>query len=582
MFFNFGRPIKDFPDQKIIQMHRNFIQLLLLVCSLTSHSLWAQNRDTVLVRMESNPFFFNVLKSNSGEIYAGTSQGIFKISNQKLEKVDEQVGYIGFNQYGKLTIEKDGLKNYVERKFLHLLPYPNQTREEFHAGIDNHFFIVSNGFLYFFEIVPYKLTYANSSVRTISSNFVGTYSGIFFRNQKMITPKFSDGYIREIQSKAFICYNDLIIRDIPEVGTPIIETEDIIHSFISQVEDVFFCSFDKRFYIATTAKLARLSTDLKSYDILYKTENGITSFLGEMKNSLYLSFNNKIVTYSITENSIDTLYQHSEPIFGGYTSIRNTYFLSENGFYVFNSDGSVKKLTDLKFAHTVLPISDTEQIISTNIGLWYFNSTSKQLSELIPGVEFNKKALFKEGDNISAGSIKGLYTFSVNAIPEIIRHNQDHTISSISQYKEVIIISSSIVLLVFIVLLWKLLLNKKKIKDVEEQLEQALEKENTLISEPKTTRQQIEEYITEKLAEASLKSITDHFQITTSQVYSILNPDKPGTIIQQLRKERVLQMKKKGKSINDIASETGLSTSYIRKINDIDEVGIGANSSKLE
>ena len=84
MFFNFGRPIKDFPDQKIIQMHRNFIQLLLLVCSLTSHSLWAQNRDTVLVRMESNPFFFNVLKSNSGEIYAGTSQGIFKISNQSV------------------------------------------------------------------------------------------------------------------------------------------------------------------------------------------------------------------------------------------------------------------------------------------------------------------------------------------------------------------------------------------------------------------------------------------------------------------------------------------------------------------
>jgi len=227
-------------------MLRNFA-LLFLIGLVICQGLSAQNRDTSLVKMESNPFFFNVSKSPEGDIYVGTSKGIFRIGEKDLEKIDERVGYIGFDANGKLSIEKDGIKNYVERKFLHLLPFPDQSREEFHVGQEDRFYIVSNGILYSYEIVPYKLTFSNSSVRTISPNFVGTYSGIFYRNQKLTSPTFSDGYIREFDGKAFICYNDLTIRYLPKNNESLNEADEIRYGFQSQVEDVFHSSLDNSY-----------------------------------------------------------------------------------------------------------------------------------------------------------------------------------------------------------------------------------------------------------------------------------------------------------------------------------------------
>jgi AraC-like DNA-binding protein len=546
-------------------MNRIFIQLF-LISLFIPQGISAQIKDTVLIKMESKPFFFNILKSKEGEIFAGTSNGVFKISNHNFEKVNEQEGYIGIDIDGNLVIQKEGIKNYVERKYLNLLPFPDQVREEFHAGSEDDFYIVSNGMLYSFEIVPYKLTFSNSSVRTISSNFVGTYSGVFFRNQKLNNPPFSDGYIREFESKAFIGYHDLIIREIPENGSPINEANDINHAFDFQVEDVFFSSLDKRYYVATTNKLVRLSEDLDSFEILYKTDPGNTAFLGEMRNSIYIASNNQLIRYMPTNQSIDMVYQHTEPILGGYTSVRNIYFLTENGFYVFHSDGSHGKLIDLKFAHTILPISSTENVIATNVGLWYFNSVSKQLEELIPGVEFNRKALFIMDNNISAGSIKGLYTFSVTSIPELIKRNQPINDTSVLKYKKEILFVTVILIILLGMLARELIKGRKRIRFYEIQLEQAQSDLQTIFVESKVTREQIEEFIKERLAEASLKSITEHFHITTSQVYSIFKPDRPGNIIQELRIEMVLDMKNRGISTKDIASATGLSISYIRKI----------------
>jgi hypothetical protein len=97
-------------------------------------------------------------------------------------------------------------------------------------------------------------------------------------------------------------------------------------------------------------------------------------------------------------------------------------------------------------------------------------------------------------------------------------------------------------------------------------LEHVLADLDDQIQEPKVSREQIEAYIKEKLAEASLKSITENFKITTSQVYSILKPDKPGSIIQELRIEMVVDMRNKGMLTKEIALATGLSPSYIRKL----------------
>jgi DNA invertase Pin-like site-specific DNA recombinase len=524
------------------------------------------HQDTLLVRMESNPYYFNILKSKEGEVFAGTSQGIFKITHHLFEKVDSQEGYIAFDEKGKLVIQKEGIKNYVERKYLYLLPYPDQVREEFHVGTDLNFYIVSNGMLYSYDIVPYKLTFPNSSVRTISANFVGTYSGIFFNNEKIRSQNFSDGYIREFEGKVFICYNDLIILDLPEAGQPLQEEQQIIHKFNSQVHDIFYSSVDSRYYAATTYQLARLSQDLKTYEILYTADQGTIAFLGELRSSILFSSNDNLILYSATLNSFEILYHHPKPILGGYTNVRNLYFLAEDGLYNLNSDDTYQKLADLKAAHTILPISGNENLIATNVGLWYFNATSRQLEVVIPGVEFNTKALHKSGETIYAGSVKGLFTLSVNTIPQLIKLNQPLTAKSISDYSKEIIGGTIIFLLIIGVLAREIIKGRQKIQYYEENLAKAeifIDEQGT---EPKVTREQIEEFIKAKLAEASLKSITSHFNITNSQVYSILKPDKPGTIIQDLRIEMVLDMKKKEIPFQEIANATGLSKSYVRKI----------------
>lgn len=49
-------------------------------------------------------------------------------------------------------------------------------------------------------------------------------------------------------------------------------------------------------------------------------------------------------------------------------------------------------------------------------------------------------------------------------------------------------------------------------------------------------------------------------------VYSLLSPNKPGDLIQQLRYEKVKALRQEGKTAKEISEVTGLSDSYIRKI----------------
>ena len=80
------------------------------------------------------------------------------------------------------------------------------------------------------------------------------------------------------------------------------------------------------------------------------------------------------------------------------------------------------------------------------------------------------------------------------------------------------------------------------------------------------TREKIEAYIQDNLSTATLKSITDYFDSNKNQIYKLIEPDKPGSIIQQLRMQKVLTMRKAGAEINNISQVTGFSESYIKKI----------------
>jgi hypothetical protein len=76
----------------------------------------------------------------------------------------------------------------------------------------------------------------------------------------------------------------------------------------------------------------------------------------------------------------------------------------------------------------------------------------------------------------------------------------------------------------------------------------------------------IEDFVRHNLSTASIKSIVEHFNTNNSQIYSILQPEKPGTIIQKLRMEVVMEMRHARIDIKEISRVSGFSVSYIRKI----------------
>ena len=50
------------------------------------------------------------------------------------------------------------------------------------------------------------------------------------------------------------------------------------------------------------------------------------------------------------------------------------------------------------------------------------------------------------------------------------------------------------------------------------------------------------------------------------QLYTLLKPEKLGTIIQNFRMDRVKKMREEGKTNQEISEVTGLSVSYLKKI----------------
>jgi hypothetical protein len=211
-------------------------------------------------------------------------------------------------------------------------------------------------------------------------------------------------------------------------------------------------------------------------------------------------------------------------------------------------------------------ISNTELVIATDDGLYRFNTLNLTLSPLIVGIEFNRRALFLKDNKLYAGSINGLYTIDVNDFDELVKRNKSEVTSiQLPHYIYIIIIGIG---MLAVLLIYLLIRARKKLVTAETQIVELNTTHTEILEslESPLDREQIESYIRENLSTASLKSITSHFNTTTRHIYKIIEPEKPGSIIQKMRLELVMELKKSGVDPEQIAEATGLSVSYIRKI----------------
>lgn len=535
----------------------------ILFCQLSS----AQLRDTSLFTIYSRPFYYNVVKDWKGKIYAGSSDGMYQFQEATPIKMNDQKGYLMINKLGKVEIDSNGVKYHQQSSMSHMLPFPTEKRDEYHVGNDRYFYITSGGRMHVYEILPYAYRFRNHSIRSISSNFTGTYSGIYYHNQLLGRPvsNFTDGYIREYNGKVFMCTNGLDIFNISDIqmGNKLIVQKLPDNFNTLPTRDIRYIEKIKQYVVASDNQIAILDSNLKKVTEIFKSsEKADIKLLDEDKlyNTLYFSNAKTLYSINFSNNQVVNQGAIDEYIVDGKIELRTKYLLSSNGLYFQKGDGKYNKIIPLQKAHTMLSITEDAFVISTDEGLFLFRENENKIYPLIPGVEFNKKALFVDKNKLYAGSINGLYIIDLSQMDTIIAR----TIKMLSseEVPTIPIWYFFLIIVLILILIVVMVIYKRRIKNIQSQITISNKGE----SKTKLNREVIESYINEHLPIASLKSIVDHFNTNNSMVYSLLSPNKPGDLIQQLRYEKVKALRQEGKTAKEISEVTGLSDSYIRKI----------------
>lgn len=511
----------------------------------------------------SKPYFYNLVKSESGQVFAGTAEGVFELKGTGLSQFDRNPGYIKTDKQGRPVIDHNGVRYYSEKKYSHLIPFPDYGGYEYHASHGNHFYVCSGGRLFIFDLLAYEYSYPNYSIRSISRDFVSTYSGIYYRGKRLSppVPPFSDGYVRQFGDRAFICDYDMMVieKEGLETGKITPGVNSLLYGMHNDsylINDVYPLPDSSGYYVATQDKLMITNRAFTWDSVLFvmKGKHGPVGLLasGNSYGLLYYADNGLYSLKTGLLTRLDTTIR-SVGIIG-----HQLYLVTPKGLYRFNTNQQLEKLADIHKAHTLEPVSESELVISTDLGLYYYNIASGQLSLIIKAVEFNHKALFKDEGKIYAGSVNGLYTIQIADIPKLIEENkfreQDKSLS-LTQYTLITVTMLMLLLLMYWV--FRLRLKLKRSESIVEALQSTQET---------VTKEQIEQFVVDNLAISSIKSITDHFNLSIQQLYELVKPEKPGSIIQKHRMEMVRKMRLEQRSVKEIAAATGLSVSYVRQL----------------
>jgi ligand-binding sensor domain-containing protein len=542
------------------------IFLVILAVFQLSYAIRAQSRDTVLNMVISKPNFYNLVKNDDGKIFAGTSEGIIEINGINLSQHGSTVGYLTLDKMGEPVIDSNGVRFHSEKTLSHLLPYPEMAREEYHISTENTLYICSGGRLYIFDILPYEYSYPNHSIRTISKDMLGTYSGIYLNGKKLTgqISGFVDGYIRQFGNRAFICNYELMVLEIDALDSGSIKLGKNCFAYVEPtkqfINDVYPSPDKEHFYIATKNKLILADYNLSNDTILYSSiyDTGPIGLVTNSNGSLIFFDNNELLRLTYTNGEIVSLIKLNEPIISGEYIGKQIYLITTRGLYRYNTNQQIEKLMDIEKAHSLVALGESDLVISTDHGLYLYNIVNRSLSVIIKGIEFNRRALYKNEKNIFAGSINGLYTINIVDIPKLIENYKAQLNKANRIYDLLGIIIGLVSIFIFLGFIAFRL--NKKLKAAEKKIES--------ISSPKEeiTREKVENFILNNLPNASIKTIMDEFKLNGKQLYVILRPDRPGSIIQSIRLEKLKKMREENKTNHEISEVTGLSVSYLKKL----------------
>ena len=326
--------------------------------------------------------------------------------------------------------------------------------------------------------------------------------------------------------------------------------------------DIRFIDSTGQYLICSGNKLVLLDSNLKNNRVIFTGKgNAEVVILSKIAPDPYVSFiqGKNLYSYDAISGNISLRLKTDQPIMDGYAQSQWDLLLTADALLQVRDNSKIERKAAFEKAHTLYPIGEMEFIISSDLGLFHYNLQNNRLSTLIPGVEFNRRALHVEGRKLYAGSINGLYVLDLSELDYIIAFQK-----RITQPKPSDLSSWVIALLLMLVagLVVVILRYRGRVKHMKQAMDESREPE----TKARLTRDEIEAFIRDNLSNSSLKKIVAHFNTNTSMVYRVLEPEKPGDLIQKLRNQRVKTLRSEGKKAREIAGLTGLSETYVRKI----------------
>ena len=537
---------------------------------LSFFSLNGQNFE--INKILSNNYIHNIVSNEKG-VYIGTSDGIFV--------VDEAYNLKLFNAKIKGAINENfepvnaSLIRYTN-SYNEFLPKFYQNNSVSAVKQDDHLLLVSRGKLFAYKKTFYSFE-STPSVRSISSNYLGTYGGIFKNGAKLEYPTYSSGKIREFDNKTFICYDGLYLVDDNGNATDFksfeytsLERQSSFQDEIGLIRDIIYIKKDA-YVLFSTRGVYLFELSNKKLTPMYELESqdDFVEFIYNVKSlGVYFFNKNSIYKLDVKERNIELIKRLDFSIkfltIDKKKGINKVYVIStSNKLLSYEYVGNkwvMQELCNLNPSSHSIYNENNYLLIAGNNGLDVFDLTSGKFFKNVIPDELNKYAFYNDKNEVKLGGIYGTYKFNTEDLKSKFNTedlksnfnapnepNQKTNTEKAFSY-EVIFILLLIILVLVVLLVLKTKNNTAKSKNNDLKLKE------------------IDRYIESNISSVSLKELTDHFDLKVHDIYEIMEGIKPGKYIRDKRMKIVNKMRKEGASIEDISQKSGFSISYLKKL----------------
>jgi len=502
-------------------------------------------------KIYDDKIFYNFV-TYENELYVSSNKGIYKFNSN-----DDDLVLFDKTIFGPINTIFQKNNNF-KIKFVKNSPtlYPELYSKEItdFAYQDNNLFVIARGKLLIYNNLTYSFE-SVGSVRSISDNSIGSYGGVYINGNKLEKITYTDGQIKEFDSITFVCYNGLLsFKD--NIETKLYNNDNSIRTKgeYGAISNIFEIG-DSNYLLISDKGLYNYDYNSNNFKLIYTALTKIIPVRNKIESRIkdrgefHFIDDEKYLSINVNSNIIEII---DDDLGFDIIDILESD-IDGNDFYAISNDNlflSLKRTTqglsllkEIPIISTAHTISDYDNLIflTGNNGLSIFEKSKEKIINSYIVDEFNRAAVFKGNNQISFGSIHGVY--KIDNVIDFERNLlfKDYKIDSQKTYLYYVAI-------IFIIILLLVLkkLNKKNISDEQ------------LISN-------IKRFINKNLSLVTLKMLESEFNLDYNDINSINKNFKPAKYIKIQRLELTKKMLLNGESISEVSNKTGYSETYLLK-----------------